>query len=137
MMADFIIAADSAKFGQPEITLGTIPGLGGTQRLIRSVGKSKAMDLCLTGRMMDATEDQMKYLRRLIRKAEALGETPPVTPLLLGKGGVPMATTLIAPQVLKKAQSVEDAARKATVIASVSGAKAQAALERNMKLKFG
>ena len=56
MMCDFIIAADTAKFGQPEITLGTIPGLGGTQRLIRSVGKSKAMDLCLTGRMMDAAE---------------------------------------------------------------------------------
>jgi enoyl-CoA hydratase len=56
MMCDFIIAADNAKFGQPEIKLGIIPGAGGTQRLPRSVGKSKAMDLVLTGRMMDAVE---------------------------------------------------------------------------------
>ncbi len=56
MMCDFIIAADNAKFGQPEIKLGIIPGAGGTQRLPRAVGKSKAMDLALTGRMMDATE---------------------------------------------------------------------------------
>jgi enoyl-CoA hydratase len=56
MMCDFIIAADNAKFGQPEIKLATIPGAGGTQRLPRAISKSKAMDLCLTARMMDATE---------------------------------------------------------------------------------
>ncbi len=56
MMCDFIIAADNAKFGQPEIKLGVIPGAGGTQRLPRAVGKAKAMDMTLTGRMMDATE---------------------------------------------------------------------------------
>ncbi len=56
MLCDFVIAADTAKFGQPEITLGVIPGMGGSQRLARSVGKAKAMDLCLTGRMMDAEE---------------------------------------------------------------------------------
>ena len=56
MMCDFIIAADNARFGQPEIKLGVIPGAGGSQRLPRAVGKSKAMDMCLTGRMMDATE---------------------------------------------------------------------------------
>ncbi len=56
MMCDFIIAADTAKFGQPEIKLGTMPGAGGTQRLPRAVSKSKAMDMCLTARMMDASE---------------------------------------------------------------------------------
>lgn len=56
MMCDFVIAADNAKFGQPEITLGVIPGMGGSQRLTRSIGKSKAMDMVLTGRMMDAAE---------------------------------------------------------------------------------
>jgi enoyl-CoA hydratase len=56
MMCDFIIAADNAKFGQPEITLGVMPGMGGSQRLTRFVGKSKAMDMCLTGRMMEADE---------------------------------------------------------------------------------
>ncbi|MEY2618437.1 MAG: hypothetical protein RL522_1439 [Pseudomonadota bacterium] len=62
MMCDFIIAADNAKFGQPEIKLGIIPGAGGSQRLPRAVGKSKAMDLCLTARMMDATEAERSGL---------------------------------------------------------------------------
>ena len=62
MMCDFIIAADNAKFGQPEIKLGIIPGAGGTQRLPRAVGKSKAMDMALTARMMDATEAERSGL---------------------------------------------------------------------------
>ena len=62
MMCDIIIAADNAKFGQPEIKLGVIPGIGGTQRLTRAVGKAKAMDLCLTGRMMEATEAERSGL---------------------------------------------------------------------------
>ncbi len=62
MMCDFIIAAENARFGQPEIKLGVLPGIGGTQRLTRIVGKSKAMDLCLTGRMMDAEEAERSGL---------------------------------------------------------------------------
>ncbi|HEY3919959.1 MAG TPA: enoyl-CoA hydratase [Stellaceae bacterium] len=72
MMCDIIIAADTAKFGQPEITLGTIPGIGGTQRLTRAVGKSKAMDLCLTGRMMDAAEAERSGLVSRVVPAEKL-----------------------------------------------------------------
>ena len=56
MMCDFIIASETAQFGQPEINLGVMPGIGGTQRLTHAVGKAKAMDMCLTGRMMDAKE---------------------------------------------------------------------------------
>jgi enoyl-CoA hydratase len=74
MMCDFIIAADTAKFGQPEITLGTIPGIGGTQRLTRAIGKSKAMDLCLTGRMMDAAEAERSGLVSRVVAADKLME---------------------------------------------------------------
>jgi enoyl-CoA hydratase len=74
MMCDIIIAADTAKFGQPEITLGTIPGIGGTQRLTRAVGKYKAMDLCLTGRMMDAAEAERAGLVSRIVPADKLME---------------------------------------------------------------
>jgi enoyl-CoA hydratase len=72
MMCDIIIAADTAKFGQPEITLGTIPGIGGTQRLTRAVGKAKAMDLCLTGRMMDAEEAERSGLVARVVPADKL-----------------------------------------------------------------
>ena len=75
MMCDFIIASDTAKFGQPEITLGVIPGMGGSQRLTRFVGKSKAMDMCLTGRMMDAAEAERSGLvSRVVPAAELLDE---------------------------------------------------------------
>ncbi len=75
MMCDFIIAADNAKFGQPEITLGVMPGMGGSQRLTRFVGKSKAMDMCLTGRMMDAEEAERCGLVSRVVPANDLMET--------------------------------------------------------------
>jgi len=74
MMADFIVAADNARFGQPEIKLGVTPGMGGSQRLTRAIGKAKAMEMCLTGRMMDAAE------------AEAAGLVAKVVPLSELKG---------------------------------------------------
>lgn len=76
MMCDFIIAADTAKFGQPEITLGVMPGMGGSQRLTRAVGKSKAMDMCLTGRMMDAEEaERAGLVSRIVPAGELIEET--------------------------------------------------------------
>jgi enoyl-CoA hydratase len=75
MMCDVVIAADTAKFGQPEIKLGVIPGIGGTQRLTRAVGKAKAMDLCLTGRMMDAAEAERSGLvARVVPAATLMDE---------------------------------------------------------------
>ncbi len=75
MMCDFIIAADNAKFGLPEITLGTIPGIGGTQRLTRLVGKSKAMEMCLTGRMMIAEEaERAGLVSRVVPAGDLLEE---------------------------------------------------------------
>jgi len=81
MMCDIVIAADNARFGQPEIQLGTMPGAGGTQRLPRFIGKAKAMDLCLTGRMMDAAEAERAGLvsrivppDRLLAEAVAVAE---------------------------------------------------------------
>ncbi len=75
MMCDFIIAADTARFGQPEIKLGVMPGAGGTQRLTRIVGKAKAMEMCLTGRMMDAQEAERSGLvSRVVPAADLLAE---------------------------------------------------------------
>jgi len=74
MMCDIVIAAETAKFGQPEIQLGTMPGAGGTQRMARFIGKAKAMDLCLTGRMMDAAEAERAGLVSRIVPADKLIE---------------------------------------------------------------
>jgi enoyl-CoA hydratase len=85
MMCDLIIAADSAKFGQPEIKLGVIPGMGGTQRLTRAVGKAKAMDLILTGRMMDAAEaERAGLVARVVPAASLLDEAIKVAETIAG-----------------------------------------------------
>ena len=89
MMADFIIAADSANFGQPEIKLGVTPGMGGSQRLTLAIGKAKAMEMCLTGRMMDAAEAERsglvakvvpaaELLSEAMKTAEAIAAMPPL-----------------------------------------------------------
>ena len=75
MMCDFVIAADTARFGQPEINLGVMPGAGGTQRMSRAIGKAKTMDLCLTGRMMDAAEaERSNLVSRVVPGAELVDE---------------------------------------------------------------
>ena len=75
MMCDFILAADTARFGQPEINLGVIPGAGGTQRMTRAIGKAKAMEMCLTGRMMDAAEaERCSLVSRVTTAAELIDE---------------------------------------------------------------
>jgi len=89
MMADFIIAADSAKFGQPEIKLGVTPGMGGSQRIAHAIGKAKAMEMCLTGRMMDAEEAERsglvakvvpanELMTETMKTAEAIAAMPPL-----------------------------------------------------------
>ena len=76
MMCDFILASDTAKFSQPEVTIGIMPGMGGTQRLIRAVGKAKAMEMILTGRMMDAAEAERSGLvARVVPAADLMAET--------------------------------------------------------------
>ncbi|MDF1835059.1 MAG: enoyl-CoA hydratase-related protein [Alteraurantiacibacter sp. bin_em_oilr2.035] len=93
MMADFIIASENAKFGQPEIKLGVGPGMGGSQRLTLAVGKAKAMDLCLTGRMMDAEEAERaglvarivphdKLMEEAMKAAETIATMPPMAAMV-------------------------------------------------------
>ncbi|MDF9619123.1 enoyl-CoA hydratase [Pseudomonas entomophila] len=86
MMCDFILAADNAKFGQPEINLGVLPGMGGTQRLTRAVGKAKAMELCLTGRLMGAEEaERAGLVARIVPQAELVEEALKVAATIAGK----------------------------------------------------
>lgn len=86
MMCDFILAADNARFGQPEINLGVLPGMGGTQRLTRAVGKAKAMELCLTGRLMGAEEaERAGLVARIVPQAELVEEALKVAATIASK----------------------------------------------------
>jgi len=101
MMCDFIIAADNARFGQPEITLGTIPGAGGTQRLPRFVGKSKAMDLVLTGRMMDAGEaERCGLVSRVVPLAQLMDEAISAAEKI---AGLSLPATMVAKEAVNRA----------------------------------
>ncbi len=101
MMCDFILAAENAKFGQPEIKLGVMPGMGGSQRLTRFVGKSKAMEMCLTGRMMDASE------------AERAGLVSRVVPLSELRAEVVKTAETIASMSLPVAMMTKEAVNRA------------------------
>lgn len=101
MMCDFIIAGDSAKFGQPEIKLGIIPGAGGTQRLSRAVGKAKAMDLCLTARMMDAAEAERAGLVSRVVPAEKLMEEALAAALVIAS--LPRLAVMAAKEAVNRA----------------------------------
>ena len=101
MMCDFIIAADNARFGQPEITLGTIPGAGGTQRLPRFVGKSKAMDMILTGRMMDAAEaERCGLVSRVVPLAQFMDDAMATAEKI---AGMSLLATMVAKEAVNRA----------------------------------
>lgn len=86
LMCDFILAGDNARFGQPEINLGVLPGMGGTQRLTRAVGKAKAMDMCLSGRMIDAVEaERCGIVARIVPSDELLEEALKVAAVIASK----------------------------------------------------
>ena len=94
MMCDLIIAADNAKFGQPEINLGVMPGAGGTQRMAKAIGKAKTMDLCLTGRFMDAAEAERSGLvSRVVPLAELMAETLKAASVMAEKSQVALQMT--------------------------------------------
>ncbi len=101
MMCDFIIAADNARFGQPEITLGTIPGAGGTQRLPRFIGKAKAMDLVLTGRMMDAAEaERCGLVSRIVPLDKLMDEAVATAEKI---AGMSLPATMVAKDAVNQA----------------------------------
>jgi len=102
MMCDIVIAADTAKFGQPEIKLGVIPGIGGTQRLTRALGKGKAMDLVLTGRMMDAAEAERSGLvARIVPAANLMDEAMKLAETI---AGMSLPSVLAAKEAISASQ---------------------------------
>ncbi|AJP72887.1 enoyl-CoA hydratase [Sphingomonas hengshuiensis] len=110
MMCDFILASDTAKFGQPEIKLAVSPGMGGSQRLARAVGKAKAMEMCLTGRMMDADEaERAGLVSRILPAAELVDEAVKTAALIAG----------MAPLAIKANKEMVNAAYETTLAQGV------------------
>jgi enoyl-CoA hydratase len=101
MMCDFILASDKARFGQPEIKVGVMPGAGGTQRLARFIGKSKAMEMCLTGRMMDAVEaERCGLVSRIVPHQDLLDEAIRTAELIAGH---PLPTVMMTKEAVNRA----------------------------------
>jgi len=110
MVCDFILAADNAKFGQPEVKLGVSPGMGGSQRLTRAVGKAKAMEMCLTGRMMDAEEaERAGLVSRIVPAAELVEEAVKTATVIAG----------MAPLAVKANKEMVNAAYETTLAQGV------------------
>ena len=142
MMCDFILAADTARFGQPEINLGVIPGSGGTQRLTRLVGKSKAMEMCLTGRMMDAAEaERASLVSRIVPAAELVGEALKVGAKIAGQSRVAAAMAKRAVNVAHETTLAEGVRAERAMFLSLFGSADQregmAAFAEKRKPVFG
>ncbi|KKX30714.1 enoyl-CoA hydratase [Rhizobium sp. LC145] len=104
MMCDFILAADTAKFGQPEIKLGVIPGMGGSQRLTRLVGRAKAMEMCLTGRMMDAVEaERAGLVARIVPAADLVSDALKTAETI---AGMSLPAVMMAKEAVNRAEEM-------------------------------
>jgi enoyl-CoA hydratase len=142
MMCDLIVCADTAKFGQPEINLGVMPGAGGTQRFTRAVGKSKAMDLCLTGRMMDAAEaERSNLVARVFPAASLVEESLALAAKIAGQSRVASLVTKRAVNAAFETTLTQGVATERALFLSLFGTADQkegmAAFVEKRKPRFG
>ena len=142
MMCDFIIAADTARFGQPEINLGVIPGAGGTQRMSRAIGKAKTMDLCLTGRMMDAAEaERCSLVSQIVPAAELMDTALKVASKIAAQSPVAAAMAKRAVNVAFETTLTEGVRAERAMFLSLFGTPHQregmAAFAEKRKPEFG
>ncbi len=142
MMCDIIVCADTAKFGQPEINLGVMPGAGGTQRFTRAVGKSKAMDMCLTGRMMDAAEaERSNLVARVFPAATMVEEALKLASKIAGQSRVAALLTKRAVNAAFETTLIQGVATERAMFLSLFGtadqAEGMAAFVEKRKPVFG
>jgi enoyl-CoA hydratase len=142
MMCDMIVCADTAKFGQPEINLGVMPGAGGTQRFTRAVGKSKAMDLCLTGRMMDAAEaERSNLVTRVFPAASLVDEALALAGKIAGQSRVASLLTKRAVNAAFETTLTQGVATERSLFMSLFGtsdqAEGMAAFVEKRRPRFG